>query len=114
VKRAILTALMQPRNANGPVSSVTGSLPHLAGILLMLPATVLCPALQCFSKRSGSSCWQAQLCIGMSGQLVITADHLRVPEGFAINADVQDVVMPVLAMHICSDLIMHQCADAST
>ncbi len=114
MKRATLTALMQPRNANGRVSSVTGSLPHLAGILLMLLATVHCSAMQCFPKRSVSSCWPAGLCIGMFGQSVITAEYLCVPEWFAINADVQDAVMPLLAMHICPILITHQCTDAPT
>ena len=75
MKRATLTALMQPRNANGPVFSVTGSLPRLAGMLLMLSAIVHCPAMQCFPK-SASSCWQAQVCTGMFGQLLITAEQL--------------------------------------
>jgi len=50
----------------------------------------------------------------MFGQSVITAEYLCVPEWFAINADVQDAVMPLLAMHICPILITHQCTDAPT
>lgn len=79
----------------------------------MLPANFHCPAMQCFSKRNGRSCRQAQPCLGMCGLLLITAEHLCVPEGFAIYADVQDAVMAVSAMHICLELIMHQCAAAS-
>jgi len=105
VKRVTLTALMQPRKANGRVSSVTGSLPHLAGILLMLSAIVHCSAMQCFPKRSGRSCRPAQRCML---SIADYCQHLCVPEGFAINADVQDAVMPLLAMHICPDVIAHQ------